>query len=196
MDHISEEIINELRKATELKEQGQYEQAILELEKVIVDEPHLAAAYEEVADNYLSLRELAKSKKALAQALKIEADSANAHYLLGFLESLEQNWQKSEESLIKADHIHPNHPEILRCLGWTLFNNLKKSQGLSVLERSNALRPNDVNILCDLGVCYMNDTQWAPAARTFRQVISLSPESEQAKECRGFLQLMTKANIE
>ena len=76
----------------------------------------------------------------------------------------------------------PNHPEILRCLGWSFYNTNRTAQGIAVLERSLILNPTDPNILCDLGVCYMNSTQYEKAHNTFLKVIKIDPNSEQAIE--------------
>lgn len=179
-----------LTQADKLKKRGDFHGAIQILHKVIASDPHCHEAYEELGDNYLSLRELTKAEKALIQAVTVNPRSPNGNYLLGFLYSLEQKWFKSVDFLIKADNLMPNHAEILRCLGWSLYNQARKNQGLAILERSQNLNPNDQNILCDLGVCYMNSGQMEKASETFKKVISINPNSEQAKECFRFLEMI------
>ncbi len=186
-------ILEMLENAENLKFEGHFQGAVELLQKIIISEPKCAEAYEELGDNYLSLRELTKAKKALAQALKISPNSPNAHYLMGFLLSLEEKWEKSVEELEKADKMFPNHPEILRCLGWSFYNNNRKAQGIAVLERSLALNPSDPNILCDLGVCYMNSTQYDKAHTIFLKVINIDPDSEQAREYLRILDSIKKS---
>jgi len=179
-----------LVEAEKLKTSGQFPEAIKMLQQIIVSEHNFAEAYEELADNYLSLREINRAEKALNQALHLNSDSPNAHYLLGFLYSVEQKWIKSVEELELADNLFPNHPEILRCLGWSIYNQNRKNQGLAVLERSQSLNPADPNILCDLGVCYMNSANFDKAEKTFEKVIRLAPNSDQAIECSRFLAML------
>ncbi len=189
--NYDEFVIEMLAKSEDLKINGDFPKSIEVLQKIIMAEPECFEAYEELGDNYISLRELEKAKKALRQALKVKSESANAHYLLGFVYSLEQNWEKSVEELEKADDLSPNHPEILRCLGWSFHNYNRRSQkGLAILERSNNLSPNDPNILCDLGVCYMNSNDYRKAKNIFEQVLKLNPNSNQAKECLSFLKII------
>ena len=184
-------VIDMLAQSEDLKLTGEFKRAIEILQKVIMHEPDCFEAYEEVGDNYISMREMAKAGKALRQALKINKKSANGHYLLGFLYSLEQKWEASVGELEKADDFSPNHPEILRCLGWSFHNHNRKSQqGLAILERSNNLSPNDPNILCDLGVCYMNSNNSKRAKEIFNKVLELNPNSVQAKECLSFLKII------
>ncbi len=186
--HISEL----LHKATELKNSGNSMKAIQILHEILINDYHCAQAYEELGDNYISLRQLDKAEKALNQALKINPESSNARYLRGFLYSLQEKWQNSIEELEKANDLIPNHPEILRCLGWALYNSNRGSKGLAILERSETLRPSDPNILCDLGVCYMNSNDFVHARSAFQKVIDSNPHSDQARECMNFLEILEK----
>jgi len=38
-------------------------------------------------------------------------------------------------------------------------------------------------ILCDLGVCYLNDKQFDQAERIFQAVLDLEPTNDKAREC-------------
>ena len=181
-----------LQKADRLKKGGDYEGAIGILHKVILADAECTEAYEELGDNYLSLRKLDQAEKALQQALKLSDVSANAHYLLGFLYSLQQKWGLSTEELMIADDVSPNNPEILRCLGWSLYNANRAMQGIALLERSQTLRPMDANILCDLGVCYLNNADFSKAEDIFKKVIRISPESDQAREAFRFLDMLKR----
>lgn len=184
-------VIDMLVQAEDKKISGDFSEAIKALQKIIMHEPNCFEAYEEMGDCYISLRELDKAIKALNQALKINKKSANGHYLLGFLYSLEQKWEASVEELEKADGFSPNHPEILRCLGWSFHNHNRRSQqGLAILERSNNLAPDDPNILCDLGVCHMNSNNTEKARSIFEKVLKINPHSNQAKECLAFLKII------
>ena len=186
-----------LIKAEDAKLQGDFEKAVEILQKIIIDEPNCVEAYEEVGDCYLSLRKKDKAEKALKQAIKINPKSANAHYLLGFLMSVDQRWSASVKELALADELSPNHPEILRCLGWSVYNqNRKSQQGVALLERSKALSPEDPNVLCDLGVCYLNADQYRDAQELFAKVIKIAPNSEQAHECRNFLKIVQAKLLE
>ena len=195
--NYDEFIIDMLRQSEELKIQAKFEESIKILNKVITEVPECFEAYEELGDNYLSVRETAKAEKALKQAIKINPKSSNAHYLLGFLFSLDQNWDDSVKELATADELLPNHPEILRCLGWSCYNQNRKSQkGVAILERSRNLCPGDPNILCDLGVCYMNSENYQQAIPLFEEVLAVAPNSEQAKECSVFLKILKSPDFE
>jgi Flp pilus assembly protein TadD len=61
---------------------------------------------------------------------------------------------------------------------------------VALLERSRALSPEDPNVLCDLGVCYLNSDEYKKAQQLFLQVIKIAPNSEQAHECQNFLKIV------
>ncbi len=172
-----------LAESERLKMAGEHLEAIRICEKVLAQDLDSQLAYEEIGDNFLSMREYEKAEKALIQALRLNPTSANAHYLIGFAHSAIGNWQDSIEHLETADKIQPNHPEILRCLGWSIFHSGEKKQGLVILERALNLSPRDPLVLSDLGICYLNDKDFDKANDLFRKVLEIEPDNEKVKEC-------------
>ncbi|MCB9809750.1 tetratricopeptide repeat protein [Candidatus Peribacteria bacterium] len=181
-----------LEQAWEAKLEEEYEEAMALLQTIILEEPACLEAYEELADVYLHLRELDKAEKAITRALQLDPRSANAHYLRGFLYSLESNWEASVTELEQADKATPNHPEILRCLGWSLYNAQRRAQGISVLERSVEMFPENIDAASDLGVCYMNSGEFTKAEEVFERVLELDSDSPHARECLKFVRQMKK----
>lgn len=178
-----EEVDTWLEEADRLKMQGKHSEAIELCQKMLLSDLACVEAYEEVGDNYLSLKEYEKAKKALLRATKLDAQSPNAHYLLGFTFSCLGEWERSIEELEHADRLLKNHPEILRCLGWSLFHHGQKKKGIIVLERALTLAWDDCLILCDLGVCYLNEKNFNRAIELFRKVLAIEPDNEKAREC-------------
>lgn len=172
-----------LKIADEKKLMGLHDEAIAICEAILVGDLECSEAFEEIGDNYLSLREFDKAIKALKQAIEINPFSANARYLLGFTYSAMSEWDNSIDELELADQMEPNHPEILRCLGWSIYHAGRKTQGLSILERASNMADDDVLILCDLGVCYLNSRDFDAAAHIFEVVLGLDPENDKAMEC-------------
>ena len=119
--------------------------------------------------------------------MKLKPKSANAHYLRGFLLGLENKWNLSMDELVTADKLMPNHSEILRSLGWSMYNANRKVQGISILERSRILSPEDLGILSDLGVCYLNTAEYHKAEQVFQEILEHDPASTYAIECLKYL---------
>lgn len=172
-----------IEEADKKKNEGKHLEAIALCEKILAEDLECIEAYEEIGDNYLSLRKYEQAEKALRRAIKLNEQSANANYLLGFVHSCTGQWQTSVLHLETADSLYPNHPEILRCLGWSMYHHGQKKRGIVVLERSLYLAPHDPLILNDLGVCYLNDKEFQRAAVLFKKTLQIEPNNQKAKEC-------------
>ncbi|MBU2524608.1 tetratricopeptide repeat protein [Patescibacteria group bacterium] len=172
-----------LELAEKQKNTGNNEEAIKICEKILCSDLGCHEALEEIGDNYLSLRDYNKAEKALIHALKINPYSANANYLLGFVYSAIEQWDESVIFLERADKIHPNHPEILRCLGWSIFHSTDRKKGIIILERALHLNRTDCLIMSDLGLCYLNEKNFNKATQLFNSILKIEPDNEKAKEC-------------
>ncbi|MBT3704457.1 tetratricopeptide repeat protein [Candidatus Peregrinibacteria bacterium] len=181
-----------IEEADQLKNDGRHQEAIKICEKVLTDNLACTEAYEEIGDNYLSLREYDKAQKALKQAIKHNPSSANAHYLLGFVHSCTGDFTISVELLEVADELYPNHPEILRCLGWSMYHDKQKARGVVLLERALFLAPHDPLILNDLGVCHLNNKTFERASDLFKKTLTIEPNNEKAKECLNAVQFFKR----
>ncbi|MBU0667707.1 tetratricopeptide repeat protein [Patescibacteria group bacterium] len=181
-----------IQEADKKKLSGKHSEAIKICEKILTQDLDCLEAYEEIGDNYLSLRQYEKAKKALTRALQINPRSANANYLLGFVFSAIGEWQKSIDYLDRADNVEPNHPEILRCLGWSIFHKGERKRGIFILERALNLAGNDPLILSDLGVCYLNEKNFERSSYLFKKVLEIEPHNEKAKECLNAVRFFQK----
>jgi len=175
--------VNVLEEAERLKLNCQHEESIVLLEELLSEDPANVAALEELADNELSLERYERAVKAAKQAIALDAESYMGHYIFGFSLSLQEDWLMAYQELQRANEIRPNNPEILRCLGWVLFNMEKRVQGIVTLERSLNLDPENTLSLCDLGVCYLHVKNYKKASSLFEHVLNLEPENQRAKEC-------------
>ncbi len=181
-----------LEEADRKKMQGNHHEAIKICEKILLGDLNCTEAYEEIGDNYLSLRQYEKAKKALQRGLQLHPRSANGNYLLGFVHSSLGNWKKSIEYLEKSDDIQPNHPEILRCLGWSIFHEGQKKRGIIILERALNLSKDDPLILSDLGICHLNDKNFERASVLFKKLLEIEPHNEKARECLNAVRFFQK----
>lgn len=177
--HIAEA----LNHIEELKLSGEHQQSILEAEKLLFQDPNCVEALEEIADNYVSLDKFDKAEKACHHALKLNEKSYTAKYILGFIHSQKQDWPKAINFLKSSNTLHSNNPEILRCLGWALFNSNKRTQGVVILERALNLDPDNALTLCDLGICYMQMKNFDKSVELLRKAMKLDPDNKRIKEC-------------
>lgn len=138
---------------------------------------------EEVADNELSLGRHERALRAAKEVLALDPQSCNAHYIIGFIASHQERWLDSITSLSSANHIEPNEPEILRCLGWSLFSSGDMVEGLVTLERALNLESDNPLTLCDLGVVHLRLKNYPKALALLERAQELDPENERVIEC-------------
>lgn len=182
--HVSQErIIQMLEQAEQLKLSGLYAEALQILDEVLIIDPDNVAAYEEVADNELSLEKYDRAEKAAMQAVELDNMSYTGHYILGFLRSQKEQWKDAITHFRSANKVKGNNAEILRCLGWTLFNAGQRAQGIVTLERSLNLDQHNPLTLCDLGVAYLHLQNFAKAKALFHRALDVDPSNPRVIEC-------------
>jgi len=190
--HHSPDTLERLERAEQLKLTGKHEEALAILEKLLMEDPENVPALEEVADNELSLNHVARAQRAAREAIAICGRSYTSHYILGFLRSQEKRWKDALRELKEANNLNPNNPEILRCLGWALFQSGSHAQGIVTLERALNLDQENPLILCDLGVAYAEAHNVKKAAALFSRAMEIDPGNMRVKECIKMVQRLGK----
>jgi len=185
--------LERLEHAEQLKMMGQHKEALAILEQLLIEDPSNVSALEEVADNELSLENYVRAEAAAKQSIKLDNDSYTGYYILGFLCSHEEKWDESLSMLKRANELKPNNPEILRCLGWVLFNSGQRAQGVVTLERSLNLDAENPLTLCDLGVAYLQAHNFTKAKALFLRALDLEPQNTRAQECVQAVERLEKA---
>ena len=179
----SSDTLQRLECAEQLKLTGKHEEALKLLEALLMEDPENVPALEEVADNELSLGHFSRAERAAKQAVAIGKKSYTGHYILGFVRSHEEKWDLALKELKVANTLSPNNAEILRCLGWGLFNAGQRAQGIVTLERALNLDQENPLTLCDLGSAYLQMQNLRKARSLFQRAMEIDPENERAREC-------------
>lgn len=177
------DVLERLEQAEQLKLSGKHHEALVILEELLLEDPTNVSALEEIADNELSLERFDRAENAAKQAVDMDPSSYTGHYILGFVRSSERKWEPAHQHLKEANRLKPNNPEILRCLGWVLFNMGQRPQGVVTLERALNLDSDSTLTLCDLGVAYLDLKNFSKAKALFLRALDLDPMNPRAKEC-------------
>ncbi len=179
-DDITERLLHQ---AEHLKLESRHEEALLILEQILAKDPKNITALEEIADNELSLERYDRAEVAAKHAVALDSARFDSHYVLGFIASVREEWEKSVDSLKTANRLEPNNPEILRCLGWSLFSAGHTVEGVVTLERALNLESYNPLILCDLGVVYLKMKEFPKARALLERALEIDPENLRVQEC-------------
>lgn len=186
-------VLERLERAEQLKLTGKHQDALDILEQLVLEDPSNVAALEEIADNELSLERFDRAEAAAIQAITLDASSYTGQYILGFIRSQGAKWEEAFKRLKEANRLKSNNPEILRCLGWVLFNMGQKPQGVVTLERSLNLDSDNTLTLCDLGVAYLELQNFSKARALFLRALDLDPHNPRARECVAAIERLQKS---
>ena len=182
-DYANANVLERLERAEQLKMMGQYKDALEILEQLLIEDPENVSALEEIADNELSMENYERAEVASKQAIDLDDQSYTAYYILGFIKSHNEQWDPALSLLKEANSLKPNNPEILRCLGWVLFNCGQKAQGIVTLERALNLDSDNPLTLCDLGITHLQVRNFKKAKSLFSRALDLDPDNKRAQEC-------------
>lgn len=191
-DQLPPGTLERLERAEQLKLEGQYVEALMILEDLVLEDPTNVAALEEIADNELSLERFARAEVAAMQAVALDPASYTGHYILGFLRSREGKWPEALIELKEANRLKANNPEILRCLGWALLRSDLKPQGVVTLERSLNLDSDNPLTLCDLGIAYVELRNFPKARALLLRTLDVDPDNKRARECLVAIEQLEK----
>lgn len=119
-------------------------------------EKSLELAYWGAGESLMNLGLFGEAVPYLKESLKRNDEDFNYHYLLAdcYLKLLKP--QEAQAHLLKSLDLNPQHPELLRALGWSYILQRKSGQGINLLKKSLSLEKDNVRTLCDLAVAYMN----------------------------------------
>lgn len=112
----------------------------------------------------------------LKEAVRYNDRDYNYYYLLAecYLKLLQP--QEAQKYLNQSLNLKPDHPELLRCLGWSYILEKKNQQGISLLKKSLELESNNLRTLCDLAVAYMNNHNYRESQKVIDRAKKLDPQ--------------------
>lgn len=158
------------------------EDSVKRAEKFLASHLDESEAYEVVGDMLMLANHHASALKPLLIAVKLDSKNVSAIYLLGFCYSVLGNWEKSFTYLDNANKIMPSHPEILRCLGYTMSEMGKKhkkkiiaDEGIKMLFHAARLAPWDVLIKKDLASSLMVWKRFREGVNIAKEVLNEEP---------------------
>ena len=170
-----------MRIALTLDSLSQTDEAMKRLDGLAAEQPKRAAPLIELGDILRSHSRFADAvgvyDRALARIPHPTADDWRLFYSRGVCYERTGQWPRAEADLKHALKLQPDQPLVLNYLGYTWIDKGEKlPEGIKMIQRAVALRPNDGYIVDSLGWAYFRLGQYTRATETLEHATELVPE--------------------
>lgn len=124
----------------------------------------------------------AEARRQVSAILELRQDNADAHYLMGLIETRSGDLAKAERRFAQALESEPRHARSLLELARLRHFASDVDGVVRLLERLIEVQPEDVSTQLDLGDLYLHLGRWTDAEARFREAIRLDPDLAEAHD--------------
>ena len=172
--------IAETQRALNLDRLERTEEALDALNGLTELDPEDAANFITIANIQRSQERFAEAAETYSQALALmgEDDAADwtIYYFRGISYERAKEWEKAEADLLKALELEPEQPLVLNYLGYSWIDqNMHLEEGLDMVRRAVAQRPEDGYIVDSLGWAYYRLGRYDDAVEELEKAVLLRP---------------------
>ena len=129
----------------------------------------------------------------MEEAVLAEPKNHTAWFALGNEYFDSHQHQKAVDAYAKGLALHPDDPNVLTDQGVMYWELGQFDKALANFQKANKLDPNHLQSLFNIGVLYhTNLNKPEEAAKAWKQVVTLAPNSEQASQARQMLNQLKK----
>ena len=170
-----------IQMATNLDSLERTDDAKKELRGLIAENPKDQEALIALANILRSRKDYKECGDAYSQAINLIPAPQKNHWVLfyfrGICHERSKQWPKAEADLKKALELFPDQPHVLNYLGYSWVDQgINLDEGMSMIKRSVAQRPDDGYIVDSLGWAYYRIGDYEEATKQLERAIELKPE--------------------
>lgn len=129
----------------------------------------------------------ARAREALEEALHLDANSAEAHAVLGAVRNLERDWKGAEEAYRQALKLNPSEPALLGYYPWQLATTGRISEALTMLYQAEKADPLRLQIKSLLSLLQFYALSPEQALAQCDQMVEIEPNFHIAHQLRGIV---------
>ncbi len=171
----------EIRKAFDLNSLDRVDEAKTILDNLIARNPKDLKALDALGSIMRVRKRYAEAVDYYTRALELVKTPAKRHWSLfysrGTCYERLKNWPPAEADLKKALKLYPDQPMVLNYLGYSWVDqNHHLKEGMSLIEKAVALKPDDGYIVDSLGWAHFKLGNYKEAVRFLERAVELKPE--------------------
>jgi tetratricopeptide (TPR) repeat protein len=174
------------------RQSNQLQQALVMAKAALAANAESALAWANCGDTLLALNEPALAKSAFQQALTLDPTIPAAHFGLGHLAALKEDFEAAKIHFNQAIRQAPNSSESHFALGFTLAKLARHTEAIQNYRRALQINPQLASAWLNLGVALIADGQPQLADHAYRQALLTSqhnPEPHLATRISAHLNL-------
>ncbi len=171
----------EMQLGLNLADVDKYDEAVKHLSALVEADPDDMRAYLSLGGVHATRKNYAAAAEVYDRAIERlnppKPEDWNVFYQRGIAYERMKQWEKAEPNFHKALELRPDQPQVLNYLGYSWVDmNMNLKEGLDMIARAVALRPNDGYIVDSLGWAYYRLGRFEDAVRELEKAVSLKPD--------------------
>lgn len=178
---IAQESENEIRKAFDLNSLERVDEAKAILDKLAAANPDDIKPLDALGTILRSRKRYGEAVEYYDRALALVPHPSKRHWALyysrGTCYERLKKWPLAEADLKKALELYPDQPMVLNYLGYSWIDqNLNLKDGMELIEKAVALKPDDGYIVDSLGWAHFKLGNFQEAVRFLERAVELKPQ--------------------
>lgn len=170
-----------IRKAFDLNSLDRVDDAKANLDKLAAANPNDLKPLDALGSIMRARKRYAEAVDYYTRAIKLVPHPAKHHWSLyysrGTCYERLKNWPPAEADLKEALKLFPDQPMVLNYLGYSWVDqNRNLKQGMALIEKAVALKPDDGYIVDSLGWAHFKLGNYKEAVRFLERAVELKPE--------------------
>ena len=171
----------EIRKAFDLNSLDKVDEAKAILDKRVAENPKDLKALDALGSIMRVRKRYTEAVDYYTRALALVNEPSKRHWSLfysrGTCYERLKDWPPAETDLRKALNLYPDQPMVLNYLGYSWVDqNHNLKEGMSLIEKAVALKPDDGYIVDSLGWAHFKLGNFKEAVRFLERAVELKPE--------------------
>lgn len=171
----------DIRKAFDLNSIEKVDDAKVILDRLVKENPTDLKPLDALGNILRARKRYAEAADVYTQAIKLIPNPDKRHwsifYSRGTCYERLKNWPAAEADLKKALELYPDQPLALNYLGYSWVDqNRNLKEGMSLIEKAVALKPDDGYIVDSLGWAHYKLGNYAEAVRFLERAVELKPQ--------------------
>lgn len=170
-----------IRKAFDLNSLDKVDESKAILDKLVTENPKDLKALDALGTIMRSRKRYAEAVDYYTRAINLLPHPAKRHWTLFYSRGTSyerlKNWPPAEADLQTALKLFPDQPMVLNYLGYSWVDqNHNLKEGMSLIEKAVALKPDDGYIVDSLGWAHFKLNNYKEAVRFLERAVELKPE--------------------